>query len=431
MKNIFYIFLLSILISSSILISNCTADANPAARFAINKDGKVGYINVQGEIVIEPQFEYAGKFSEGLAVVKAGDKYGYIDTNGYVAIEPKYFEAKPFSNGRAYVVTNNKQPDYKAVFIDIEGEEIFTAPSGVGYRDRFSDDMLMFIHFVYDPDVEQVPGFPIGTSIASFLDLNGEVVFTLDDCRSGRPFSGGLAAVEKEKPFRGPRAKRGKRGFTEHDDRAKEVRYGYIDDDGSKVILSVEKIDAASREGTGFGYVDKEGNVVIDFQYSRAGDFSEGVAMVEVQSGSVYRGSFSHRRLIDRTGNIVANVGTVCTHNKRFSEGLMLCGGRNGYGYIGKSGRYVIQPDFEKGDSFSEGYAAVQRGGKWGFIDKSGQIVIEPRFHACEKFTNGLAVCYGDNKLVGRAVQVTMFYVNSSGQIVYELQRSIPTDQLH
>jgi WG containing repeat len=35
-------------------------------------------ISKQSTIVIQPQFDYAYSFSEGLAPVKIGDQYGYI-----------------------------------------------------------------------------------------------------------------------------------------------------------------------------------------------------------------------------------------------------------------------------------------------------------------------------------------------------------------
>jgi len=35
-----------------------------------------------GEFVINPQFDFALPFSEGLAVVKIGDRVTYIDKNG-------------------------------------------------------------------------------------------------------------------------------------------------------------------------------------------------------------------------------------------------------------------------------------------------------------------------------------------------------------
>ena len=39
---------------------------------------RYGYINKEGQYVVNPQFDGARFFSEGLAPVKIGDKYGYI-----------------------------------------------------------------------------------------------------------------------------------------------------------------------------------------------------------------------------------------------------------------------------------------------------------------------------------------------------------------
>ena len=39
----------------------------------------------QGEVeyIIQPQFDYAGPFSEGLAYVKIGEKWGYISKGSF------------------------------------------------------------------------------------------------------------------------------------------------------------------------------------------------------------------------------------------------------------------------------------------------------------------------------------------------------------
>jgi hypothetical protein len=44
--------------------------------------GKWGYIDKTGNIVIEPQFDSAHRFSAELAQVHVGDKIGYIDKTG-------------------------------------------------------------------------------------------------------------------------------------------------------------------------------------------------------------------------------------------------------------------------------------------------------------------------------------------------------------
>jgi hypothetical protein len=66
-------------------------------------DTKWGFIDLKGKFVIQPQFEAAHPFSEGLAAVKQGGKLGYVDKAGKVIVEPRFDEALPFEDGRARV----------------------------------------------------------------------------------------------------------------------------------------------------------------------------------------------------------------------------------------------------------------------------------------------------------------------------------------
>ena len=61
------------------------------------------------------------------------------------------------------------------------------------------------------------------------------------------------------------------------------------------------------------------------------------------------------------------------------------------YGFIDKSGKVVIEPQFDDAEDFSEGLAQVGKDGKWGFIDKSGKVVIEPQYDYVGDFSEGLA----------------------------------------
>jgi hypothetical protein len=47
-----------------------------------------GYIDKKAKVVIEPIFDWADEFSEGLAAVWVEGKMGYIDKNGKLAIQP-------------------------------------------------------------------------------------------------------------------------------------------------------------------------------------------------------------------------------------------------------------------------------------------------------------------------------------------------------
>src|SRR5437867_2395308 len=100
----------------------------PASRFSIraetNKNGpKEGYIDRQGCVVIEPQFESAGVFSEGRAHVRLGGLFGYIDATGQVVVPARFSFAYPYSEGLAGVGFC----DGGMGFIDVNGE-IIIAP---------------------------------------------------------------------------------------------------------------------------------------------------------------------------------------------------------------------------------------------------------------------------------------------------------------
>ena len=60
-------------------------------------------MNKGANIVIEPKFELASLFSEGLAAVKSGGKWGFIDKSGNFAIEPRFDEVNHFKEDRAVV----------------------------------------------------------------------------------------------------------------------------------------------------------------------------------------------------------------------------------------------------------------------------------------------------------------------------------------
>ncbi|HNW94143.1 MAG TPA: WG repeat-containing protein [bacterium] len=65
--------------------------------------GKYGYIDKQGKLAINAQFDRAWAFSDGLARVQLGAKYGYIDATGNYAINPQFADAADFSGGLAAV----------------------------------------------------------------------------------------------------------------------------------------------------------------------------------------------------------------------------------------------------------------------------------------------------------------------------------------
>lgn len=103
-------------------------------------DGKYGYINQFGQMVISPKYDAADNFSEGLAAVLINGKWGYIDMLGKWVIYPQFMKAKKFSEGLAAVCGDDNW-----FFINRDGSLAFSATFLV---DRsaysFDDDGYIF-----------------------------------------------------------------------------------------------------------------------------------------------------------------------------------------------------------------------------------------------------------------------------------------------
>ena len=121
MKKIAVILvLLQFVISCSLFKSSNDIDLIP-----FEQKGKYGYFDLEGKIVINPQFDFATAFREDLALVKlSGDngKWGYIDKKGKFVINATYKDATVFQDGLAWVVTDNAAPSA----INKDGEIKFT-----------------------------------------------------------------------------------------------------------------------------------------------------------------------------------------------------------------------------------------------------------------------------------------------------------------
>ena len=132
-----------------------TPTKQPHMRFRVTVGGKVGYIDKSGKLVINPQYDEANEFSDGLALVCVGHcdispvferslqgqdygtdvpgahKYGFIDESGNMVIDPRFDSASDFSEGLAAVCIGRgcqdhreNQKDAKWGFIDKKGANV-------------------------------------------------------------------------------------------------------------------------------------------------------------------------------------------------------------------------------------------------------------------------------------------------------------------
>lgn len=141
--------------------------------------------------------------------------------------------------------------------------------------------------------------------------------------------------------------------------------------------------DTIITEGFNQGFIDETGNVVIQPHWDVVSYFSEGLAAVgfdqtktsfKLGNKTLYT-SASHPwyqwGFIDRNGRVV--IETKFSDVSEFRNGIAAANTdpyKPKYGFINKKGNWVIQPQFEFADQFSEGLARVFVNGKYGFIDR-------------------------------------------------------------
>lgn len=335
------------------------------------REGKWGFINRNGEIIVTPQYQHVGyEFKDGLLYVKTGGKYGFINNKGKMVIPAQFADTDSFCEGLA------------AAAIDVsENEKLEMLSISQDFR-------------------------------CGFLDEKGKVIIPAKFC-GARRFSEGLAPVQDG------------------------LYWGYIDKQGKTVIdpqfdnaLPFQEGLAAVLKDDKWGFIDNTGKYVFDprIPARRLGSnpveivprplsFSEGIALV---SGPDRQWFF-----IDKTGNHSFEMPTALSSAiepscSSFSEGLAAMANEDitgKYGYINKTGKYVIPPKLEKAAPFSEGLAAVdvvfdeklagkitdiehyqrpkwrhdEPSAKTGFIDKSGKFIVHAKYTECKSFKEGMA----------------------------------------
>lgn len=100
----------------------------------IHNPGSCGYIDQSGKFVIQSQFAEAGNFSEGLAPVAFWDRNGrgYIDRSGKLVIPARYIWVEPFSEGLARACYEVTSTSWFCFYIDHSGRTAISSLQALG-----------------------------------------------------------------------------------------------------------------------------------------------------------------------------------------------------------------------------------------------------------------------------------------------------------
>ena len=346
-----------------------------------------GFIDKEGNIIIEPLLDNPGKFNAGLLPVNDNGLYGYLDPDGEWAIEPQFMYATPFSEGVATIAMldeNRGGPAYS--FINHTGRTITTFRDGAGrgwpfYKGAaivgWSNQKYAVVSktgdMVFETQFEQFQGnetthqfiFDGLIGVRSdgkwgFIDSAGEWIIKAQ-YEAVDHFENRLCSVKID------------------------GKWGVIDTTG-KVIIEPKydwyvrfsnDLAAVNIDGK-YGYINKEGKVAIKAQYVYAMDFVDGVAWVVTEQG---------HGLIDTNGNWVLKP--IYKQSNQFSQGLApIQIDDTNWGYVDKTGTIITQGYRWATPFYEDGYAVVMtQEGKFAVIDKTGAQLFDATFDGIGNYT--------------------------------------------
>lgn len=330
-------------LSAVIVLQRCAAAQQHALTkdpLVIVQDGKYGYINHQGKVLIKPQFVWGTDFEDGFGTVyvcgrlvsvneagqilplkyskrgnglapqHSGDRVGFVDAEGHFTIAAMFADALPFSDGLAAVKVGDSWG-----FIDTMGRQVIppTFQAAYYFREGVATAETEGVYVLIDKS---------GSILArEFEQLRGIV-------------SEGRVPVSRDD------------------------KYGYLDLHG-KVLIPLVYEDADSfndglapvKKDGKWGYIASDGRVVIPFIFDKAGVFGSNLAPVQIadQTGFINRsGTFAfHLRFEYAPGFLTGDAdGTLAADSdvSRFwtSEGA--------FGYVNTTGELIWGPVREAPD---------------------------------------------------------------------------------
>jgi hypothetical protein len=389
------------------LLVGCTAQPDTrraAALFPMVEQGRWGFIDSTGAVVVAPRFAQVQEFAEGLAPVREAGHYGFMDGTGHLVLAQSYGYASPFHHGLAVV-----QQDSTPQLIDRMGHLV---PLAATYK-----------ALEWQPGLDQ-GGMWVGTLASGqrqLLAANGQLL-TPTQFEQVKELSNNRIVV------RGPEPLRNAQGLNE------VSAVGVLDRHGRFVIPYYRFHDiSAFREGLAlvsiyqrgnddadhWGIIDTTGRLVARlppgqyFSSLNKHTFSSGLAQVNVTTSGHYPNNESYPAPIDHAGRILF-------HNRRlqwltgFYHGRAWAQEKDGDWYlIDKAGhrlstvavQFLLGPGGHyAAPAFANGAEVVELANNEGYaaLDSTGRVVrhlAEPLFCNSPQQAGDLLLFYGTDSL--------------------------------
>lgn len=379
-------------------------------------NGLYGYVDENDNWVIQPQFDDAWDFQEGLGRVKRNGKQGFIKQDGSYLIEPIFIFAWDFENGLSYCRIEDVDGETKDGVVKSDGT-YFIKPiyNLIGYYIDELGDSANGLK-IKDGLIHVVAGGKPNSRIRKegWMREDGTFLLTPDKYTYCGPFVNGFCKI-----WLSDNEKYGV--FSREGNVVAEPAYDKVYFPGCGLVI----IESQGKKGL----LNSDGTVVVAPEYNYIYYLGEGVVTINIEDDVL--------KLADKNGFWPM---PEFEEVEDFSEGIARVKLNGKFGYVKPDGTYLVKPVFDKAESlFEKGEAKILHGkhhgvvkadgsviyekmllskqgenGKYGLVDESDNWIVEPIYKGTWNSQEGLAVIMTEKKLCG--------YVNTEGDIVIEPQ---------
>ncbi len=418
MKKIF----LSIIYLSAVLLSAQQKTRITGTYFPIYKDGKMGYMDSVGNIVLNPTLDQADKYELELwdkefLVIKGNSKKNVADRSLNILLANSYDDVVIDYENKLFCVSNSSGSFFltsNCGFLDFNGNEVIPIKYSNSFLNskKFCDGLWCF------RDENDKSGY---LNVKNEIQIKPIYYIAYD-------FTNGYAIVKVEK----------------------DGLYGVIDKNGIWTIPPKYKaINSFSKSGftvacmpnsKSYVIIDAKGKVIasmkqyvpsVGFSTSSFDDFNlikvtdtitKLIGYMDIKGNMKIPAVYTEANYIEKDGYLIVNKGGHDDDSKYF---------KNKIGGEWKVIKYTGEVAFKAPSnvrrliSISENYVMFQDNNlKYGFLDMSGNIAIPAKYDEMpSNFQKGLARIYGARVYPkGSFLGINPFgYIDKKGVVVWEI----------
>jgi hypothetical protein len=314
--------------------------------FPFKNQGKYGFMDEEGQVLIDAEYEFVESFNEGLSLLIQDGKIGFINKAGDLIIPFDYDDGEPFDDGLAIVSIDDRYG-----MIDRTNKAVI--PLKYDLIGRFKHGLALVAN----------------ETAYGFVDKEGKVAIPIE-LDYANDFEKAYALIEID----------GKKGIINTKGRQViEAKYDYLEN-FNQYGLARAKNDSA------YGLIDQQGSEILPFEYDRIGEFGDSLALVA--KGDKY-GYVNHR------GEMVIplkyDFDTEALVWGLFESGYAKFKLKDKYGILNMKGEEVYPAIFEDVGAYTEeGWIAVKKKDKWGYADQKVKLQLPYEYELARSFKNGM-----------------------------------------